>query len=120
MRTRDKVLVGTAFGLMTASIVITGVFEKLLEPPKRVLVVTMEQGVGQEARERLRADCGGLPGVVVVPDRGDLDRRQQGRFFVRFDIGRTSFQQEAAVEACVDRHDQRWQTVRGYEVEGIR
>lgn len=120
MRTRDKVLVGTAFGLMTGSIVVTGVFEKLLEPPRRILVVTMEQGVSQDARERLRADCGGLPGVVVVPDRGDADRRRQARFFVRFDIGRATFPQEAAVQACVDRHDQRWQTVRGYEVEGVR
>ncbi len=70
---------------------------------QRVLVVDMEQGAGQPAREALRASCGGLPGVRVIPDRGNPDPRVQGRFRVRFDIKDISNQQYAALTSCINR-----------------
>ncbi len=72
---------------------------------QRVLVVTMQQGVGQPAREALRASCGSLPGVRIIPDRGDPDPRVQGRFPVRFDIKDISAEQYSALASCINRSE---------------
>ena len=117
LSTRAKVLIAIGGVLLLASMLVTGIFSFLLAPPEKVLVVTMEQGAGQVAREQLKADCGGLPGVEVVADKGNRDPEIQGRFPVRFDIGRATVQEEAALEACVNRHDD---TVRGFLTEGDR
>lgn len=69
---------------------------------RRVLVVTLEQNAGQDARDRIKAECGALPGIGVVPDRGDPDPAIQGRFPVRFQIGDTSAAQQAALEQCIN------------------
>lgn len=74
----------------------------LLAGDQRVLVVTMEQGAGQPAREALKRACGGLPGVSLVADRGNPDPRIQGRFPVRFDISGITDRQLAALTACVN------------------
>ncbi len=70
---------------------------------QRVLVVTMQQGAGQPAREALRASCGSLPGVRPIPDRGNPDPRVQGRFPVRFDIRDISAEQYSALSSCINR-----------------
>ena len=114
MSTRTTVLLAVFGALMLFSMLVTGVFGFLLAPPKKVLVVTLQQGVGEGARQQLKDDCGGLPGVVQVADQGNPDPRVQGRFPVRFDIGRSTSQQEAALEACIGRH----RTVRGFVSEG--
>ena len=62
----------------------------------------MQQGAGQDARERLKETCGGLPNVRVIADRGAADPRIQGRFPVRFDIADTSAAQQAALETCIN------------------
>jgi hypothetical protein len=106
------------FGVLaTTSIVVTGVFTKLLAGDPRVLVVTMQQNAGQPARELLKRECGALPGVSVVPDRGNADPSVQGRFPVRFKIGGATPRQEAALESCIDRHSS---LVRGILTEGDR
>ena len=69
---------------------------------QRVMVVSMQQGAGQLARERLKAACGALPNVRVVADRGNPDPRVQGRFPVRFDIADASGREQAALEACIN------------------
>ena len=102
---------------MTGSIVMAGVFAYFVEGRDRVLVVTMKQGVTQADRDQLRADCGGLPGVEVVADRGNPDPEIQRRFPVRFVITAANPRQEAALEACVEA---RTETVRGFLVEGDR
>jgi len=71
---------------------------------QRVMVVTMRQNAGQEAREALKAACGDLPGIGVVPDRGNPDPRVQGRFPVRFDIADTTNAQEAALVRCLNQN----------------
>ena len=76
--------------------------EYLFAGDERVMVVTMEQGSGQEARVALKEACGDLPGISVVPDRGNPDPRIQGRFPVRFDIADTTKQQEAALIRCLN------------------
>ena len=81
---------------------------------RRVLVVTMEQGVGQQVREALRAACGDLPGVRRVADRGNPDPRIQGRFPVRFDIADISNQDYARLTACINAQP----GVRGFLEEG--
>ena len=117
MSTRTKVLIAVGGVLVLSSMLITGIFGFLLAPPNKVLVVTLEPGAGQVARLQLKADCGGLPGVKPVPDQGNPDPNVQGRFPVRFDIGRATVPQEAALEACINRHDK---TVRGFLTEGDR
>lgn len=103
--------------LATTSIVVAGVFTKLLAGDPRVLVVTMQQDAGQPARELLKRECGSLPGVSVVPDKGDSSPAVQGRFPVRFKIGGATPAQEAALESCIDRHSS---LVRGILTEGDR
>lgn len=69
---------------------------------RRVLVVTLDQGAGQDARDRLKQACGDLPGIGVVPDRGNPDPAVQGRFPVRFQISDTSASQQADLEQCIN------------------
>ena len=103
--------------LMASSIVVTGVFTQLLAGDPRVLVVTMTQEAGQPQRELLKRDCGGLPGISVVADKGNPDPRIQGRFPVRFKLAGTTSAQESALEACINQHSS---IVRGYLSEGDR
>ena len=99
--------------LAIGAIVVNGVFDYLLAPDRRVLVVTMRDG-GQPAREALRTACGGLPGVAALPDEGSPDPVIQGRFPVRFSLHGASPRQEALLEDCVGRQPH----VRGFLVEG--
>ncbi|HUR15202.1 MAG TPA: hypothetical protein VM097_11995 [Mycobacteriales bacterium] len=117
LSTRAKVLIAVGGTLLLLSMLLTGIFGFLLAPPKKVLVVTMEADAGQVAREQLKADCGRLPGVKVVADQGNRDPHVQGRFPVRFDLGGATVQEEAALETCINRHDD---TVRGFLTEGDR
>jgi hypothetical protein len=117
MSTRTKVLLVIGGALVLVSMLLTGIFGFLLAPPNKVLVVTMEPGSGQTAREQLKADCGRLPGVRVVADKGNPDPDIQGRFPVRFDIGEATVQEESALETCINQHDR---TVRGFLSEGDR
>ena len=116
-RRTSTVLIALFGALMVSSIVITGVFNHLLAGDPRVLVVSMKQDVGESAREILKRDCGSLPGVSVVADRGNPDPQVQGRFPVRFKIGGATPHQEAALETCIERHRS---LVRGLLTEGDR
>ena len=116
LSTRAKVLIAVGGVLVLLSMVVTGVFSFLLAPPQKVLVVTLVQDADQSDREQLKADCGRLPGVTVVADKGNRDPQVQGRFPVRFDIGEATVQQEAELERCINAHD----TVRGFLSEGDR
>lgn len=113
--TRTRVLLAAFAVLTVASMVVTGVFGFLLKPPDKVLVVTMVQYAGEPARDQLKSACGSLAGVRVVRDTGNPDPRIQGRFPVRFDIGRATGAQEAALEACINAHGTK---VRGFADEG--
>lgn len=117
LSTRTKWLLAVGGTLLLISMLVTGIFGFLLAPPNKVLVVTMQQDAGEAARDQLKADCGGLPGVKVVADKGNPSPEIQGRFPVRFDIGEATVQQEAALEACINKHDS---TVRGFLSEGDR
>lgn len=114
MRTRSKVLLGIGGGLLLLSMLITG-FNILLSPAKKVLVVTMSQDAVQADRVALKAACGDLAGVVVVKDIGNPSSSVQGRFAVRFDIGRATPGQEIALEMCINEHGSK---VRGFLSEG--
>jgi hypothetical protein len=114
MSTRAKALIAIGGVLLLVSMLVTGIFGFLLAPPNKVLVVTLVPSAGQAERELLKADCGRLPGVEVVADKGNPDPHVQGRFPVRFDIGRATAPQEAALETCINRHA----FVRGFVDEG--
>jgi len=116
-RRTTTVLVALFGVLMVAGIVITGVFNHLLAGDPRVLVVTMTQDAGQADRALLKRDCGSLPGVGVVPDKGNPNPAVQGRFPVRFSLAGATPPQEAALESCVDQHRS---IVRGLLIEGDR
>lgn len=117
MSTRTKVLLSVGGVIVLLSMLVTAVFNFLLAPPKKILVVTMQESAGQSDRLQLKSDCGGLPGVKVVADQGNAATSIQGRFPVRFDIGRATAQQEAALEVCINQHGK---TVRGFLSEGDR
>ena len=115
---RTNTVLITLFGVLAAtSIVVTGVFDKLLAGDPRVLVVTMKMDAGQAERDLLKRECGSLPGISVVPDKGNRDPKIQGRFPVRFSLAGTTPAQEAALETCIDRHRD---LVRGILTEGDR
>jgi hypothetical protein len=115
LSTRAKSLIWIGGVLLLASMLVTGVFAFLLAPPDKVMVVFMQPGSGETAREQLKSDCGRLPGVEVVADKGNPDPDVQGRFPVRFQVGEATSEQEAALQACVARHDD---IVRGFLFEG--
>lgn len=114
MTRRSKVLIGIGAGLVVLSMLVTAV-HILVSPAKRVLVVTMVQDSVQADRLALKDSCGGLPGVKVVSDQGNPDPEVQGRFPVRFDIGRATFEQEKALTSCINAHGSK---VRGFLNEG--
>ena len=101
-RRRTRVVVITFLALALAGILFPAFTNYLFAGDKRVLVVTMKQDAGQEARQALKDACGDLTGVTVVPDRGNPDPAIQGRFPVRFDIGDTTAAQEAALQQCIN------------------
>jgi hypothetical protein len=115
LSTRAKALIAIGGVIVLLGMLATGIWGFLLAPPHKVLVVTMEPTAGEQGRAQLKADCGSLPGVAVVADKGNPDPHVQGRFPVRFDIGRASVQEESALEACINRHPQ---LVRGFLAEG--
>ena len=115
MSTRTKVLLALGGSLVLLSMLVTAVHGFLLAPPKKVLVVTMAQDAVQADRLALKQACGGLPGVGVVKDQGNPAASVQGRFPVRFDLGRATAAQEIALEACINRNGAK---VRGFLNEG--
>lgn len=114
--TRGKVLIGVAAGIALLSMLVTA-FAILFSPPDKVLVVTMKQSAVQADRVALRRACGSLPGVKVVPDKGNPDPLVQGRFPVRFDIGQATAREEIALTACINDNGSQ---VRGLLSEGDR
>lgn len=109
-------LIAVGGSIITLSMLVTA-FAILFSPPRKVLVVTMVQTAVQADRVALKDACGGLPGVHVVADRGNPDARVQGRFPVRFDIGRATAREEVALTTCVNAHGAK---VRGFLTEGDR
>ena len=102
---RNRALLIAAGTLGLLGILFPAFTNYLFAGDQRVVRVTMEQGAGQEARIALKDACGTLPGVTVVPDRGNPDPRIQGRFPVRFDVSDTTPAQYAALSGCIN--DQR-------------
>ena len=100
---RNRVAVIAFATLALAGILFPAFTNYLFAGDQRVLVVTMAPDAGQAEREALRRACGALPGVSVVPDRGNPDPRIQGRFPVRFRIADTTDAEYAALTACVNR-----------------
>jgi hypothetical protein len=102
-RQRNRVLLITFAVLALGGILFPAFSNYLFAGDRRVVRVTMEQDAGQAAREGLKQACGGLPGVSVVPDRGNPDPRIQGRFPVRFDVADITPAQYAALSSCIER-----------------
>ena len=102
-RTRTRAVLGLFVVLALGSMLYAGFTSYLFAGDQRVLRVDMEQGAGEAAREALRTECGALPGVRVVPDRGNPDPLVQGRFPVRFDIADISAPDLAALSGCINR-----------------
>jgi len=112
-RQRNRAALITFAVLALGGILFPAFSNYLFAGDRRVLVVTLEQDAGQDRREGLKAACGTLPGVSVVPDRGNPDPRIQGRFPVRFDIGDITTQQQAALLLCLNQNRERF-AVLGY------
>ena len=103
-RRRNVVAVWVFGTLALGGILFPAFTNYLFAGDKRVLVVTMGPTAGQEGRQAVKDDCGALPGVRVVADRGNPDPRIQGRFPVRFDIADSTPAQQAALQSCVNDH----------------
>jgi len=111
-RTQTRVLLA-AFGFVALGGMLIAGSKFLVGGDVRQLVVTMSIDVTAADRAALKADCGTLPGIGVVADKGASDR--QVHFPVRFSLRGVSPVQEAALQHCVDEHRR---TVRGYITEG--
>ncbi len=111
-RAQTRVLLA-AFGFVALGGMLIAGSKFLVGGDVRQLVVTMSLDVTDADRAALKADCGTLPGIGVVADKGAADR--QARFPVRFSLSGATSTQEAALQRCVDEHRQ---TVRGYITEG--
>ena len=103
-RQRNRALLWAFGTLALLGILFPAFTNYLFAGDQRVMVVTMQQYVGQPARDALKQACGGLPGISVVADRGNPDPRIQGRFPVRFNIRDTTPAQEAALVRCLNEH----------------
>ena len=112
-RSRNRAAVITFAAIALTSMLFVAFSNYLFAGDQRVLVVTLENDAGQARRDGLKAACGGLPGVSVVPDQGDPDPAVQGRFPVRFRIADTTTQQEVAVIRCLNANRERFAIV-GY------
>ena len=103
-----------AFGVVALfGMLIAGLSNKLFAGDQRQLVVTLQQGVSEGDRETLKAECGSLPGVSLIEDRGAADK--QYRLPVRFRIADATPAEEAALEVCLTRYPG---LVRGLLTEG--
>jgi hypothetical protein len=114
LSTRAKVLIGTGGAIVLFGMLVAG-FNILLSPPKLVEVVTMTQDATQQDRVALKQACGSLPGITVVKDQGNPSPEIQGRFPVRFDVGRATTEQRIALHDCINAHGTK---VRGFVAEG--
>lgn len=103
-RSRNRALLIGFASLALLGILYPAFTNYLFAGDQRVMVVTMQQNSGQQAREALKQACGDLPGISVVADRGNPDPRIQGRFPVRFDIADTTAAQEAALVRCLNQN----------------
>lgn len=117
-RKRDRATVYGFAALGVGGVLLAGVLQ-FAEGDQRQVVATLERDVSltpqvlAERRQLLKDACGGLPGVALVPDRGDPDA--QWRLPVRFSVRGTTGAQRAALEACLSERDD---IVRGYRIEG--
>ena len=100
-RTRAVVVVFAVLAL--GGILFPAFTNYLFAGDQRIVVVTMAQDAGQREREALKQACGSLPGVRVVPDRGDPNPRVQGKFPVRFDVKDITAREYSALAACINR-----------------
>ena len=98
---RDRALLVAFASLALLGILFVAFTNYLFAGDQRVMVVTMVQNAGQEARQALKDACGDLPGIGVVPDAGS-EPRISARLPVRFDIADTTNAQEAALIRCLN------------------
>ena len=99
---RNRVLLVAFATIALLGILYPAFTNYLFAGDQRVVRVTLVQNAGQPAREALKEACGDLPGVRVVPDRGNPDPRIQGRFPVRFDVADITQEQYARLSGCIN------------------
>lgn len=104
-RQRNRALLAAFAALALLGMLFVAFTNYLFAGDQRVVRVTMVQDAGQPAREALKRACGDLPGVRVVPDRGNPDPRIQGRFPVRFSVKDSTASQYAALAGCIGEQD---------------
>jgi len=114
LSTRAKVLIASGGAIVLFGMLVAG-FNILFGPTRLVEVVTMAQDATQADRQALKDACGGLPGITVVKDQGNPSPEIQGRFPVRFDLGKATTSQRIALESCINAHGSK---VRGFLAEG--
>jgi hypothetical protein len=98
---------------LVVGVVQTAVWRFLDGEDRRVVVVTLAQGHDSERRQEMRAECGRLPAVELVEDRGRPE--QAIRFPARFAIAGATPQQEEALQQCIRQYTD---IVVGTSVEG--
>lgn len=98
---------------LVVGVVQTAVWRFLDAEDRRVVVVTLAQDHDPERRQELRTECGQLPAVELVPDRGRPE--QAIRFPARFSIAGATAQEEEALQQCIRQYPD---IVVGTSVEG--
>jgi hypothetical protein len=100
---RQTVFLALAFALLVSSVLVGAVAQLVYTDDEREVVVDLTLGHDPERREALRAECGRLPGVALVEDRGNA--AQARRFPARFSIAGATVQQEQALFTCIGQYD---------------
>ncbi|MDP9408702.1 MAG: hypothetical protein M3P95_12815 [Actinomycetota bacterium] len=101
--TRQTVFLALAFALLVTSVLVGAVAQLVYGTDERQVVVDLALGHDPERREALRSECGRLPGVTLVADRGKA--AQASRFPARFSISGATVQQEQALFTCIGQYD---------------
>lgn len=112
--TRTGLLLTLAFLVLVGGVV-QGFYFGQVGADERVLVASLQPGVTVEQRERVRQECGDLPGVTPVDDLGAGRTELVERFPLRFGLTGADDVQRSALEACLNRQSG---VVRGTFVEG--
>ena len=100
---RQTVFLALAFALLVSSVLVGAVAQLVYSGDEREVVVDLALRHDPERRQALRSECGRLPGITLVEDRGDA--AQARRFPARFSIAGATVQQEQALFTCIGRYD---------------
>lgn len=93
-------LILLGFGVVVLGFMIFNASGILTAGDTRQIVVSLQQPATEADRALVKERCGTLPGITVVPDRGDPAR--QANLPVRFALRGSTVREEIALNGCIE------------------